>query len=119
MKSKTLTILALLGCFVVCSIALTDFRGKWSGQIIGLDGNSYTLTYFFKVDSNKLTGTAEFPEGTVSINDGKINGDDFTFNLNFDGEIIPHTGKCYRDSVAVDMIISDKKIHCVLKHDAK
>ena len=103
-------------CLVMVSLAaVIDLSGKWSGPFTGLDGNTYTLTYNFKVDGNKLTGTADWPEGTVTIADGKIDGADLTFKLNFDGEIIPHTGKCYKDSVAMDIVLNNKKMHLTLK----
>jgi len=115
MKGKFLLPGVLL-CLVIVSLAtFADLSGNWSGPFRGLDGNIYTLTYNFKVDGNKLTGTAGWPEGTVSIDEGKVNGSDLTFKLNFDGEIIPHTGKYYQDSVAMDIVLNDQKMHFVLK----
>ena len=115
MKRNILIPIMVLCPVMVTLAAVIDLPGKWSGPFTGLDGNIYTLSYNFKVDGNKLTGTADWPEGTVLIDEGKIDGADLAFKLNFDGEIIPHTGKYYKDSVAMDIVLNDKKMHFTLK----
>ena len=115
MKRKILTSTVLL-CFFIAFIAvIADLNGKWSGVIKTPDGNDLPVTYNFKVDGTKLTGTAESPGGTVSIDDGKISGDTFSFKVNVSGTDYPHTGKVYADSLAMDIDFGGPKAHFIVK----
>ncbi|MDN3549438.1 hypothetical protein [Mucilaginibacter aquaedulcis] len=116
MKRKIFTTMMLLGCFMVCFAAITNLNGKWAGKLVMGDGTEYPLLYNFKVDGEKLTGTALTPDGDVQIADGKITSDTtFTFTVATSGMTIPHTGKFYGDSTGIDLEINGSKIHSVLK----
>ena len=115
MKRKFLLSVLIICLAIVSVAAIAGLSGKWSGAFVGLDGNNYTLVYNFNVVGNKLTGTAEWPEGIVAIDDGRIDSTTLTFKLDFDGEIIPHTGKYYGDSIAMNIILNDKEMHFMLK----
>jgi hypothetical protein len=121
MKRKILTTAALLCCVMVCFAIVADLTGKWTGSLKTPDGNEIALTYNFKVDSGKVKGTAESPQGTVDISDGKITGNDFTFNLSVNGTDIKHTGKFYpdADSVGMDIDFNGMKFHTTLKRADK
>ncbi|MDP9046771.1 MAG: glycoside hydrolase [Bacteroidota bacterium] len=110
---------ALLCCFVVCFAIIADFTGKWKGSITTPDGNEFPLTYVLKVDGDKLTGTAQSPQGEVPINDGKISGADFSFSLSVNGTDIKHTGKYYAaaDTAGLDIDFNGMKFHTTLKRD--
>jgi hypothetical protein len=64
-----------------------DITGKWTGQMGGgPDGNGFSITFNFKQDGTKLTGTADGPGGEpLEIKDGKVDGDKISFTLNFEG----------------------------------
>ena len=99
---KKLSIAALLICCVtVAFAAFADLNGKWVGTLNTPDGQALDITYTFKVDGEKLTGSIGSEQGENPISDGKIKGTDFSFNLDFNGEKIPHTGKYYGDSTIV------------------
>ncbi|TSD63454.1 glycoside hydrolase [Inquilinus sp. KBS0705] len=121
MKKKIFTTALLSCCFMICLAAavFADLNGKWTGNLTMADGNSIPVTYDFKVDGEKLTGTAQSPEGDVALENGKIKGDDFSFSVNVNGMDIPHSGKVYADSVGMDLSINDNKAHFVLKRVAK
>jgi hypothetical protein len=106
---------ALLSLGMFLSVKTPDISGKWAGSFTGLDGNRYTLFYDFSVNHDTVTGSAAWPEGKVSIDSGSLRGDQICFTLDFGGEIIPHSGTCYRDSVAMDIILNATKIHFTLK----
>jgi len=116
MKKKIFTT-ALLSCFfAICLAAVfADINGKWAGSLTMADGNTIPLSYSFKVDGEKLTGTAQSPQGEVNIEDGKVKGDDVTFTVNVQGMDIPHSGKCYADSISMNITVGDDKLHTVLK----
>jgi hypothetical protein len=116
MKRKIFTTALLSCCFIICLAAVfADLNGKWTGNLSMSDGNSFPVTYDFKVDGEKLTGTAQSPQGDVPLENGKIKGDDFTFSVNVNGMDVPHSGKVYADSVAMNLTVSDENLHFTLK----
>lgn len=117
MKRKFFTTTALLCCFMVCFAIVADITGKWSGNLVTPDGQNIPVTYNFKVDGDKLTGTADSPQGTITIDDGKIKGDDFSFKVTVDGNDYPHTGKAYADSCAMNVDFGGQKVHFIIKKD--
>ena len=116
MKRKLFNPIALACCFIVfAAFVIADLNGKWTGVIKTPDGNDLQVTYNFKVDGDKLTGTGESPAGTVTIDDGKITGDTFTFKVTVDGSDYPHSGKMYADSCGLDIDFGAQKVHTTLK----
>lgn len=116
MKRKLFNPIALACCFIVfAAFVVADLSGKWTGVIKTPDGNDLEVSYNFKVDGDKLTGTAESPAGQVTVDDGKINGDTFTFKVTVDGNDYPHSGKVYADSCGLDIDFGAQKIHTTLK----
>jgi hypothetical protein len=117
MKRKIFTTLALVCCIMVCFAIAADLAGKWSGTVKTPDGNEFPLTYTFKTDSGKLTGSVQSPQGEVTITEGKLSGNDFSFNVSANGMDIKHTGKFYpeADSVGLDIDFGGQKMHTTLK----
>jgi len=116
MKRKTFTTILLSCCFIVClAAAFADLNGKWVGKINTPDGNSLDVAYTFKVDGEKLTGTANSPMGDISVDNGKIKGDEFSFTVNVQGTDYPHKGKVYADSCGVDIDFGGNQSHFTLK----
>ncbi|HTK20866.1 MAG TPA: hypothetical protein VL442_15185 [Mucilaginibacter sp.] len=116
MKRKLFTPIALVCLFIVFSaFVFADLNGKWNGVIKTPDGNDLEVSYNFKVDGDKLTGTAESPAGQVTVDDGKITGDTFSFKVTVDGNDYPHSGKVYADSCGLDIDFGAQKIHTTLK----
>ncbi|HVW98302.1 MAG TPA: hypothetical protein VHA56_20215 [Mucilaginibacter sp.] len=112
---KIFTTVALLCCFMVCFAMITDITGKWSGTIVTPDGQEFPVTYNFKADGDKLTGTADSPQGTVTVDDGKIMGDSLSFKVTVSGNDYPHSGKIYPDSIAMDLDFGGQKVHFIVK----
>lgn len=75
------------------------------------NGDQYPLTYNFKITGDKLTGTVLTPKGELPVDDGKIAGDKFTFSVTLGDMEIPHSGKFYGDSIAVDIEANGAKVH--------
>ena len=105
---------AICFCFVITS----NISGKWVGKYkFSGDDDSITLSYDFKLDSTDQTillGSCTGPDGTVPITNGKINGSEFSFDIV--GNSTAHqSGKYYRDSIGIDLIIGDLKAHSTLK----
>lgn len=73
-----------------------DFNGKWTAQVETPRGTQ-TMTFNFHVDGAKLTGTVTTPRGDSEISNGKVDGDNISFDVvrNFNGNEfkISYTGK--------------------------
>jgi hypothetical protein len=122
MKRKTLIAVALLCFVVVCFAAIADLSGKWTGKITTPDGNPLQLNYLFKVNGDKLTGTAQGDGTPDSIYEGKITGNDISFKVSNDnGDVFPHTGKYFADgdSISMNIDVRWQKFHTTLKRADK
>ena len=86
---------AVIVCTSVVLAASTpaDFNGRWKGKTERPDGTSIDLVYNLKVDKDKLTGTIEGSRGKMTIDEGKVNGDAFTFSVKFADNPVPHEAK--------------------------
>jgi hypothetical protein len=116
MKRKILTTVLLLCTVLVCFAAIADLTGKWKGSITMADGNEIPLTYVFKVDGEKLTGSILSPQGELTIYDGKIkDGKEFTFKVDVNDNVVPSVGTFYGDSVVVVANLEGDKLKSVLK----
>ncbi len=102
MKLRTVVALAvLLGALAVPALA-ADISGQWTATFNTQVGEQHYV-FTFKVDGEKLTGTAKSDNGTSEIQDGTVKGDDVSFveNLNYQGQElkIAYTGKVSGDEI--------------------
>jgi hypothetical protein len=77
-------------CFMFAALTLAwaaDVNGKWTAQVPGRDGQTRELTFTFKAEGEKLTGSMSGQQGDSEITDGKISGDQisFTVKINIQG----------------------------------
>ena len=90
-----------------------DVTGKWTAEFPGPDGGSMTITYNFKQDGTKLTGTAEGPGGSLPIQEGKVEGDKISFTVTFDaggGEMkIGNQGTIKGDEITLTVKVGDQE----------
>jgi len=70
-----------------------DFNGRWEAKITRPDGEEMKLVYTFKVDGEKLTGTVVSPRGERTINNGKVKGDEISFEVEAMDNVISYQGK--------------------------
>lgn len=118
MKRSIWNPIALSCSFVFLLAILADLNGKWKATIKTPDGQEIEAFYNFKVDGATLSGTAESPNGVVSIDSGKVIGNTFSFQVTVDGSDYPHKGIIYDDSCGVDIDFGDQIIHTTLLRDA-
>lgn len=114
---KNLLKMALLAC-VALFAAFTiwaDLTGHWTGTLPIPGQGDFPLSYNFKADGGKLTGTATGPNGDINIDGGKIDGNKFSFNLTVNDMNISHTGVFYGDSIGLDVDLNGNKVHTTLK----
>jgi hypothetical protein len=100
--------------FTLGSVAAlaADFNGKWTADVQGRNGNTQTVTFDFHVDGAALTGKVTSPRGESDITNGKIDGDNISFdqNLNFNGNsfTIHYTGKAEGDTIHFTRQMGDR-----------
>jgi len=72
-------------CVVFAGVAAAaDISGNWSGTM-QMGDNPISLTYAFKQEGEKVTGTVTTPHGdTIPLSDGKIAGDKISFYVQVD-----------------------------------
>ena len=80
MKNRLVTLFALLA--LACMVALgADVTGKWTGD----NGRGGTQTFDLKQDGSTLTGTVSGGRGgAVEISNGKVDGDNVSFEVTRD-----------------------------------
>jgi hypothetical protein len=117
MNKKFFITAALVSCFVICFAAIADMSGSWASVFNAPDGSQYPLTYTFKIDGSKLTGTLETSGMTVPLENGAVAGDSVKFSLSVQGVTYNHKGKYYNaaDSIGVDVDFDGNKGHMTLK----
>jgi hypothetical protein len=96
------TLICSLGLFAAAALA-ADVTGKWTGDMPGRGGDTTPTTFTFKAEGDKLTGSMTGPQGDIAIKDGKVAGDQISFNttLEFNGNSIKLV---YKGTVAGDQI---------------
>lgn len=89
-----LSICAGLVLVLAAATALAaDFSGSWLGAVAGPNSDGHTVTFVFKQDGAKLTGTVQGEQGTpVAIQNGKIDGKKISFDVVLAGVTISHAG---------------------------
>lgn len=96
--------------FVIALFAMAccggDLNGKWTAKVQTPNGEQ-EVTYTFKVEDGKISGTASSHMGEFKISEGTVQGDEVSFvlNVNLNGEErkFPHKGKMDGDSLKMTL----------------
>ena len=100
MKKFLCVCAVLMMAFTAASAFAADFTGTWTGNMAGPNGDGFQITFTFKQDGAKLTGTVTGPQGDpMAISDGKVDGDKLSFNVSFNGMTIKHEGVVTGDTI--------------------
>ncbi len=83
MRRIVLCLSLMLAAGTLC-LQAADVTGKWVAQVPGRDGNTMETTFTFKVAGETLSGSMENQYGEREISDGKVSGDDISFNVNIE-----------------------------------
>lgn len=89
------------GILMLVSAAIAfaaDFNGNWESSFNTPNGD-IQLVFHFKVDGAKLTGTVETPNGSIDIEEGKVDGDKISFKTHVGDSEVIHSGKIAGDSI--------------------
>jgi opacity protein-like surface antigen len=115
MRKRLLFAILAMALATASFAAVLGITGKWKGNLDMGDGG-HEVTYTFNADGEKLTGNVEAAGTTYNITEGKIKGDSLLFNVDYNGESIPHTAKCYADSIGLNINVNGQIFHVQLKH---
>jgi len=87
----------LFAALMVIGLA-AGIDGRWEGTFSSPNGDM-DLVFNFKTDGQNLTGTVDSQMGEMPISNGKIDGDEFSFDVDAMGEAITHKGTVNGDSI--------------------
>ena len=107
-----ITVLLLL--FI--STTAQNLDGKWKGTMNGPNGET-ELLFTFVTDGDSLTGTVSSPMGDLPIENAKLNGNEFSFDVNVNGMVINHDCILEGDEVKMSVPFMDQAMEIVLKKE--
>jgi opacity protein-like surface antigen len=82
---KHFVAVAVLLAVVAGAALAADITGTWTGAL-SMGDIQINLTYAFKQDGDKLTGSVTGPQGDLlPLKDGKVQGDKLSFYVTFEG----------------------------------
>jgi opacity protein-like surface antigen len=85
MQNRNFAVCAVLLAVLAGAALAADITGNWSGSM-SMGDNQIPLSYTFKQDGEKLTGTVTGPQGDpLPLNNGKIQDDKLSFNVKVEG----------------------------------
>ena len=116
------TILSVFLClmFSAATFAAT-IDGTWIGSVKGQDGNDMALTYVFKMDGAKLTGSVKTPGGEIAIANTKVEEKSFSFEISF-GEMVLKQQCTFKDDDTIILKMVDSPMgdaEIILKREKK
>jgi hypothetical protein len=80
---KRLLLIALACATFTGMLLAADVSGNWAGTM-SFGDQQIPLSYTFKVEGDKLTGTIHGPQGDLPLSEGKVEGDKITFAVSVD-----------------------------------
>lgn len=96
---------------ILLLLSITSFAqnldGSWKGKMSTPNGD-IDLIFTFKVDNDTLSGNVTSEMGTLPIENGKINGNEFSFDVDVNGQIISHTGVLDNNVVKLSLPWTDQ-----------
>jgi hypothetical protein len=84
MQRRNFALLTILFALLAVAAWAADITGTWTGSAAGGNGD-FSLTYTFKQDGAKFTGTVTGPQGDpMPLIDCKLDGDKISFAVKVD-----------------------------------
>src|SRR3974377_1416992 len=80
MNLRAVVLAALVACLMTGVALAADIDGKWTGEMQTPNG-SRPVTFTFTSDGNALNGTTTGRGGETKITNGKIDGDNVSFDV--------------------------------------
>jgi hypothetical protein len=110
-KTNCALVLSSVLFLALASSALAaDVSRNWKGDLKMADGNALETSFVFKLDGEKLTGTATNMYGEEQITEGTVKGDDISFIVLAGGgqfKVIYYKGKIVGDNLKFTVTVGD------------
>jgi hypothetical protein len=102
-----------LAAVVAVSAFAADVNGKWKAKFETPNGQTIESLFDLKAEGANLTGTVSGRSGETKIQDGKVEGDNITFNVtrNFNGQDvkIAYKGKVEADEIKMTISFGEDR----------
>jgi hypothetical protein len=116
------TILSVFLCLMISAATFAaNIDGTWIGNVKGPDGNEMPLTYVFKMDGDKLTGSVQSPGGEIVITNTKVEEKSFSFEISFN-EMVLKNQCTFKDDDTIILKMVDSPMgdgELILKREKK
>ena len=103
MKYRVIILSAVMVLAGIVMVRAANVDGKWVAQVPGQGGQTREVTFNFKAEGAKLTGTVSGRQGDTPISDGTVKGDDISFTQTFEVQgnsvKLTYTGKVTGDEI--------------------
>lgn len=108
--------LRMFACVVLSAVAMfaADVTGKWTATMQTPNG-SREVTYNLKADGSKLTGTYAGRQGDREIENGKVDGENVSWEQSMGERKLVYKGKIAGDEIKVSTQFGDQTREVVLK----
>jgi hypothetical protein len=97
MKTFVVVILVLLGSLAADAQKLD---GTWKGTRSGPNGD-FELMFTFKVKGESLAGEVSSQMGSIPLENGKVSGNQFSYDININGQVFSSTGVLEGDVIKI------------------
>jgi len=105
MKKTILSTVLFLMISAVTFAAGVD--GTWLTKVKIQDGNELELTYVFKTEGEKVTGSMKTPNGDMPLANIKVDGKNISFEMSFGDQAMKYAGSLKDDdTITLKMIDS-------------
>lgn len=95
---RNAVIAGILSALFAAAGFAADIDGHWDGSMSTPNGD-FQIGFNFKVDGAKLTGSVESPNGSIPIEEGKVEGDHISFKTHFNDSEVTHEGTVSGDTI--------------------
>ncbi len=114
LRKMLVSMVLVLGAAALCFAG--DFNGKWETNVKTPDGQEMALVFDFKVDGEALSGSVSSPFGELPLENGKISGDEISFDVDVQGSKIEHHGKLAGEAIEMKSHSQWGDTEMTLKH---
>lgn len=91
-----------LAAALAAAVPPSAVDGRWQCTICGPIGCS-TISFVFKADGTKLTGTTSTPDGDLPIDHGTFYGDKITFQTHLQNNVVDYQGTISSDTIQLEI----------------
>ena len=104
----------VLFLMAVMALVAADVSGAWKGTLETPMG-AMELTANLKVDGGAVTGTINFMDNPLKIENGKLDGDKISFTVNPEFGTMTYKGTVSGDEMKLTLTVMDNDVPLTLK----